>query len=40
LRPSVAETMTTDVYHPRVWNNYLAQIAPVAAQIPWIVTMR
>jgi Purple acid Phosphatase, N-terminal domain/Calcineurin-like phosphoesterase len=39
FRPSVAETTTADVYHPLVWNSYLAQIAPVAAQIPWMVTM-
>jgi hypothetical protein len=39
FRPSVAETTTADAYSPLVWNSYLAQITPVASQIPWMVTM-
>jgi hypothetical protein len=37
--PALVEGPMSDAFHPLVWNQYLAQIAPVASQIPWMVTM-
>lgn len=31
--------LATDLYDPRRWDQYLAQTEPVAARIPWMVTM-
>ncbi|MDQ2813404.1 MAG: metallophosphoesterase family protein [Actinomycetota bacterium] len=38
-RPARVKGLTSDVFHPGIWDQYLAQIAPVASQIPWMVTM-
>jgi hypothetical protein len=38
-RPALVKGSAPGVFHPLVWDLYLAQIAPVAAQIPWMVTM-
>jgi Purple acid Phosphatase, N-terminal domain/Calcineurin-like phosphoesterase len=39
FRPALVESPVSDVFRPVIWNQYLAQIEPVASQIPWMVTM-
>jgi hypothetical protein len=39
FRPALADGPDTDAFDPNVWNQYLSQIAPVAARVPWMVAM-